>query len=214
MALSNWDTLSVNQIGEPIEGYWKSPAGVGVEIYKNWVHIHDEKSWLDEDYMYTKPIIMKIEEGIIDYKDIHIVALRGPQNGIYIIAWTDIYSDDYKNCENVGIIGCGVSGYDGEDWVGVKPGSIDWLKGKMNDKHVEINSMYSSDNDFEPEEYKMEYDDLSIPNEFRSINFSEAKRYNQGDAFFAENAGTDLQATSPGEAKDTIASQILGEEEK
>lgn len=95
MALSNWDTLAVNEKGESIGGSFKSPGGVTVEFYKNWLYVRDPKAW-DKSSGYTKPTIMQVNSGDFSYKDIHIMAVRGPKGGIYAAVWTSKYQEQSK----------------------------------------------------------------------------------------------------------------------
>jgi len=216
VALSNWDTMAINERCESIDGYWESPAGVGIGIYKNRLHIHDKKTWEDNDYQYSEPIIMMIQEGVLDYKDIHMVALRGPQGGIYVMVWHHEYRDDYSTKITTGMIGIGCYGFEGEEFVGVTPDSIKWLSNEMNAQHEETSTMSSStgpNGEWEDEEFTSTYHDIDIPDEFRKLDLSKAIRFNQGDAYFADKIDSDLQATEPGKAKNTMMSKILDDKE-
>jgi len=86
MALSNWDTMAVDLDGKPINGEWTSRSDIKIVFYKNWIHIHDSKGW-SKDSSFVEPIVITIQSGSIVYKDIHIEAIRGPQNGIYAAVW-------------------------------------------------------------------------------------------------------------------------------
>lgn len=129
MALSNWATLAVSVEKDYTsgktktklsEGMWTSPLGVGVEIYKNWVHIHDKKAWVSGGD-YVKPIVIALNEGELTYKDVHLVAVRGSQYGIYVAVWTKIWHKKSFNDESItGMVGCGVNGYTANSrWVGL-----------------------------------------------------------------------------------------------
>lgn len=120
MALGNWATFSINEKGEVAESQFVSPAGVIVEIYKNWLYVSDAMAW-DNSSNYNKPVIMEIRQGELTYKNLNIFAMRGPQDGIYAII--------YNN--SVGLMGCGVDAYDGGVFVGVRPSSIDWFRKEL-----------------------------------------------------------------------------------
>src|SRR5271154_4408257 len=85
MALSNWDTLAVDEKGEPCSGSFVSPLGIEIEIYKNWLYVRDAKAWVESDHCFTNDTIMQIENGKLRYKDVEITAIRGPKNGVYCV---------------------------------------------------------------------------------------------------------------------------------
>ena len=97
MALSNWDTMAISKDGKPIAGKLTTPGGVSIEIYKNWAHINDPKSWTEGGH-FVEPVVMTLQSGNFTYKDLEVYAERGPQNGIYLIALWKHYGDapDYK----------------------------------------------------------------------------------------------------------------------
>lgn len=127
MALSNWDTLAMLiHNHQPCDGTFTSPSGILVELYKNWLYIHDPKAWT-EDSRYCHPVVMEIQEGILTYKDVEIRAFRGPQKGVYVVCT----SYDPKNAKNfdrsLGMIGCGVYGFTQDEeaeWIGVTAGLV------------------------------------------------------------------------------------------
>lgn len=41
MALSNWDTMSMDEKGKTLSGEFVSPLGVKVEFYKNWIYVRE-----------------------------------------------------------------------------------------------------------------------------------------------------------------------------
>jgi hypothetical protein len=84
MALGNYNSISWNEKGKPIEGFFKTPHGVMVEIYKNWLYLSDG----------NRKEIAHIDSGILYYKDLHLVAIRGKRQGIYFVAWTENYKHD------------------------------------------------------------------------------------------------------------------------
>jgi hypothetical protein len=209
MALSNWDTMALNEKGEPSHGEFTSPCGVSVEFYKNWLYVRDAKAW-QEGGGYTEPTVMEIQPGDIRYKDVHILALRGPQNGVFAVVWTG-YGDEVK-----GMAGCGVYGYEGMEWIGVTPESLTWWVAKLRGEHEETYNLSSyvtepdgSSREEKLPEMKSMVPDLDVPDVFRKLEWGQALRFNQGDAFFAAAAGQATPGTAPGEAQPTVMSQMI-----
>lgn len=116
MALSNWDDLAFDLTGQKQQSTFRTPLGIELDIYKNWLYIRDEKAWR-EGGGYVHPTVMQISQGVVRYHDLNILAARGPQNGVYVLAWHHTPEDP------VGLIGCGVYGYSGDEWVGVTSAS-------------------------------------------------------------------------------------------
>ncbi len=184
MALSNWDTMALDEKGKPTNGVYTSPLGITFEFYKNWIYVRDK---------FVSPTVMEITEGKICYLDTDVLALRGPQNGVYAINHSG-YGENVK-----GMIGCGVYGYDYEDWVGVKPESLEWFRKEIRRKErgeflgkVCYNKKY--------------YD---IPNEFLELDFSKALRFNQGDAFFGKALKKNTPATQVGKSKEPVLNTLI-----
>jgi hypothetical protein len=252
MALSNWDTLAVDENGESTNGVFISKLGVSVEFYKNWLYVRDEKAWQDGG-RFVSPTVMQIEEGTLSYKDVNIVARRGPQNGVYAVIQTTIYpptiTEDCSKCKvkakayrheascpdfvdtkYVVMVGCGVYGYSGEEWVGVTDDSkkflIDWTQGS---EKIEVplprlmfNKLFSDDqiraalalkgqvvSRFTDENVFVESDSHHFEDHIRKLDLSKALRFNQGDAYFANKVGTDIPATPPGTAQEPWLTQAL-----
>lgn len=139
MALSNWDDWSVDDKGKSCSGEFTSNAGVRIAVYKNWLYVYDEKAW-EENSGFAKPVIMNIDEGHLQYKDVHIVAIRGPQEGVFAAVWSG-----YEHLDNFkGMIGCGVYGYNGSEWVGVKQETLRWFEGKLGEIGGDIPGILAS----------------------------------------------------------------------
>ena len=174
MALSNYDILSINHNSESINGVLTSKIGIQVEIYKNWLYVHDTVAW-QKEIAYTHPCIMKIQNGNLTYKNVQIYAERGPQGGIYCIAITPLWPNkDKKEKLNV-MVGIGCYGYIDDKFVGVQSKSVDFL----------IDMIKRNKNTF-PRSYNKILENL---------NFKEGIRFNQGDAYFAENLNFDTPAS-------------------
>ena len=163
MALSNWATLSWNENGEPSEGKLEV-EGITIEIYKNWLYVRDEKAW-KEGSMFIKPTIMEIAEGQIEYHRFKIIAHRGKNNELFVVAEYD--SKDFK--EKKQLIGIGAYGFDDDNYVGIseetKGEFFYWIK-------------KSKENWW----FSMDIDVTKIK-DFNVIN--------QGDKYFADKLGFD-----------------------
>ncbi len=222
MALSSWDTLAVDLNGEPQEGFFVSPDGVQVSIYKNWIYVDDPKAWREKGN-FTKSTIMEMHHGDIHYHDVEIRAIRGPQYGVYVACWHADYS--CKPAKFVGMIGCGVSGYaetkDDEDpiWVGVTPESVEFLQKWISHKErhwtdEEVDEMVAGLNnpDLDPKDWEKELKEscnFDFPEEIAGVSLGKGIRYNQGNMYFAEKSGMPLEATEPGESEEPAISQML-----
>lgn len=113
MALSNWDTFSIDHNNKSCNGVFvsKTVPGVSVEIYKNWLYLRDKKSWRKKT-AYIKPTIMEINSCSLNYMGIHIYAKRGPKYGVYCIIEEHDYNSKTKRVFNYNaMIGIGCEGY-------------------------------------------------------------------------------------------------------
>lgn len=220
MTLSNWDTMTMDVKGKTLPGEWTSPGGVKIEFYKNWIHIHDEKGWQESEASYTKPIVMHVTEGVFHYKDVQVVALRGPQSGIFAAAWHTEYAKQKKGSKEyipptiTGIIGCGLYGYTNRGrWIGVTKTSLRWFMKQLNKQETSIDEVSSWSSDTKKttyKKYKTRSHVLDVPDEFRKLNLLTGERYNQGDAFFAVRGIGGNPATKIGKQKKTTFSKLIG----
>lgn len=188
MALSNWDTLAIDHNSDPMNGVIRSELGVEVEIYKNWLYIRDKVAW-QEGGGYIEPTVMEIQSGNLIYKDVNVYAERGPQNGIYCIVCTPVWINEEKGKKPNAMIGIGCSGYDGDEWVGVRSESVDFLAGMI----------------------KLNIDDLpwSYEKILGNLNFKGALRFNQGDEYFANKLNSGVPTSKIGEAEEPIIMKAL-----
>jgi len=227
MALSNWDTFAVNEKGESVDGSFVSPHAVVVDIYKNWLYVSDEKAW-EEGGGFVRPVVMEIQEGHIRYKDMHIYAVRGPQQGIYCAVWIPRYVVKRVTGKDkiLAVFGCGVYGYeeDGE-FVGVKQESLEFLKNMIKslcdfESPVEFLAadllcafagkdvnLYDC-NDI-GEFVLSEEATVALAGYFKKIGVG--VRYNQGDAYISGKLGCHTPNTAVGKAETTLLSQGLKE---
>ncbi len=237
MALSNWDTLAIDLDGKPVNGVFVSPkTGIKVELYKNWVYIHDTKGWR-EGGRFVNDTVAEIQEGDLSIHDIHIRAIRGPQNGIFVACWTVEWPKSetgetkpiYK-----GMIGCGVYGFEGGDWIGVSKESFkflqDWISKKEpvfdeddlaqiieHFKEADDKSRMAEDiRDLTPEQYKAKLKSemtYNFDKQIATVDFSKALRFCQGDGYFEDRLGEDRSGTPVGEADEPILMKLFGNAE-
>lgn len=127
MALSNWDLLAFDLDG-PCHGSLVNHAGVTVEIYKNWLYLHDRGKG-DGPSPYTGDVVGEVHAGTLQLGYWDIRARRGPQDGVYVVAWSAHWvgpdhgvgaSEGWNDDSVVGradkalLVGCGVAGYSDE----------------------------------------------------------------------------------------------------
>lgn len=157
MALSNWDLMAVNAKGEPTNGIFVSKSKVTVEIYKNWIYIRDPEAWRDGG-PYVNDTVAQVNDGNLQYKDVHIAAKRGPKNGIYAVVTSKRYDHaPPKGCKHCGrksepgkkgekefhagncpvvfdaMLGIGCYAYEGDKFVGVTQKEVKFLKDWVNE---------------------------------------------------------------------------------
>jgi hypothetical protein len=195
MALSNWDTLALTAEG-PCNGAFTSPLGVTVEIYKNWLYVRDPEAW--REGRYTEPVIMEIQHGEVNYRDVCILAQRGPQNGVYVMVWSGYEWNPGADM----MVGCGVYGFSERqsDEVEVKPEDYQWL-GVTDESLAFLRQMVVERLD----------QDWHEPHAILADSVWEgAVRFNQGDAFFM---GADEAATAVGDGEAPLIMQMLGDQD-
>ncbi len=123
MALGNYAQFVMDKFYNKISSATEF-EDITIEFYKNWIYLYDDKfTMLPSDGTYKFPIpIMEIKECNFRYKGIYIKACRGPQDGIYVVAWKK---------DNL-ILGTGCYAYEdyerGSTFVGIKNESISFLK--------------------------------------------------------------------------------------
>jgi hypothetical protein len=208
MALSNYDTLVIDEKGKSINGVFVSPLGVRVEFYKNWLYVQDERAW-QAGGAHVKPTVMEVREGDIKYKDVQILAFRGPQNGIYAVVW----NWDHKKDVTSGMIGCGVYAYSGKKFVGVRKQSARWLRKKLNETYT-YSMLMPVLSKRKGTTYDMKQKDCTaplydVPKEFQGKGLEQGLRFNQGDAYFARASGRSTPASKCGEPSTPILTQML-----
>lgn len=78
MALSDYDTLALDETGQPTNGVFTSPLGVTVEFYKNWLYIRDPALQKPKGgaYDFARDTVMSVNSGHLHYRDVEIFAER------------------------------------------------------------------------------------------------------------------------------------------
>lgn len=182
MALSNWDSCAINTEGKPISAIF-TYENITVELYKNWIYVFEKGK---------EKHIASIQSGDLIIGDVHIYAIRGPQEGIYATIWS---GQEYNNTID-GVLMIGVYGFENEKWVGIKESSLKWFKNKLNlinEEHDEF--------------------DYNVPEKIReSFKIENMLHYNQGDAFFANAFNVEIPAFEVGKVEKPLILQGLGEE--
>lgn len=204
MALGNWATLALKLDGTPINtvdtGWLTSPAGVLLDIRKNWLNAHDGRAWR-EGAQFVSPVVLYLEQGRLSYLDWTINAIRGPQQGIYVVAyWTN--PDRTIN----GFVGCGVYGYGEEGWLGVTPASVEFLRNWVTAKEplptkaqyedlIGVREGEAPQAEFD--EWLAAYGDAAnvFPEDVANVPWDKVVSINQGSAFFARNIPKVLDGT-------------------
>lgn len=178
MALSNWDTLAIDHTSSPVEGSFAASSGeLSVDIYKNWIYIRSEEMW-HEGSGFSCPTVMEIQEGVFRFGRVNALVVRGPSEGVYLCAWETTYVKDMPPMTRL-MAGMGIYGYRGGEWVGVTEEHVTFLKQLIESKVAEH----------------------ELPQDFLSLDWTAARRFNQGDAFFAGEFGVetpDAVAGDPG----------------
>lgn len=125
MSVSDFDCFAMDETGTAVvDGWWRTPSGVTVAIYKHWVDLHDHRAWRELERGMVKPIVASIQEGRVRYMDITIDAIRGPQQGVFVVA---IVGDEDRPTR--AMVGCGVYGCDvALNYTGVTEESLKFLR--------------------------------------------------------------------------------------
>ncbi len=235
MALSNWDTLSIGNKSTSTDGLIKFKNGVTVELYKNWVYLRSLKLW-DKDSGFTKPTFASFNNGEINIGNLYLKAKRGLQSGIYIYANFDKtffagigcygYGDrrlEYLKLKGVENPQKDDEGYWSEEW-GSKSNYLCYYKKDEKEFRLKVDKNFDLNpwvgvtpetlSDFKKwlaEEIVQEGYFKEQKKWFDKINWDELVRFNQGDMFFTNSLGTNLQATKVGKKiKEPIIMSMLG----
>jgi hypothetical protein len=186
VALSNWALAAINEKGKGTNGVFAPQEGVEIEIYKNWLYIRDTDN--QGETHFHGPCVMQIQEGSLQYRNTTILAVRGPKQGVYVVAYTgNLYAD--KDNSWSAMLGIGCYGYDDKEeqakWIGIEKDEVDFLE-------TVIDSHFSGP--------------------ISSIPLDNLVQINQGDAYIATKLGMEVPVVDIGHAVEPILTQALKQE--
>jgi len=135
MALSNWDTLAINNQGKSCDGEFKV-GGNSIDIYKNWVYIRSKGMWRKDSSSFVEPTIAEISNGNIQLAGFDIRAIRGSQNAIFVFT-SYSYLTPTKKYKRKYFAGIGCYGYYSKvaeylKWKGIDVEYDDYCTGSSN----------------------------------------------------------------------------------
>jgi hypothetical protein len=188
VALSNWDTLAFSMGESPLVGSVTNHAGETVEIYKNWVNLN----------VANGPRTL-VYSGSLHWGSWNLDIRRGPQEGVYVAAWSYRFVSDpnrsWKDChtDQMYLVGCGVYGFDEDQWVGVKPSSVEFLRQMIDEGNDHL---------------------VGWSEDLFDIDWDQAMRINQGDRYLADQLDLPVPTSRPGKSEDPILIQALTEAER
>jgi hypothetical protein len=191
MALSDYVVLAQDEHGKEIGDRIVSPMGIGVEIYKNWLYVRDGRSWRSRS-RFTSPTVMMIRQGNLIYQDLNILALRGPQDGVYVVAWhTDSRGRPH------GMIGCGTEAHI-EDRnhrhreTGVTGRSLAWFRKELHREEEAWGAMGTEDpgtGKWISIPHSTIQEVYDVPDCFREARLGRSRWANQGSMFMSRAMG-------------------------
>lgn len=169
MALGNWATMCWDENGKPVLGRL-TEGEVTIEIYKNWIYIHDSAGW-QERHGFSRAVVGEIHSGCVTYKRFRIIVDRHQtQNAMFFIIEYREY-EKYETTKLRQLFGVACYGYEGEERVGVTPETttafIEWLD--------EIQDRW----------------DIWWPIRPNTNDWKESMQYNQGTAYLLEKVGVE-----------------------
>lgn len=187
MALSNWFMVAWDEEFDPINYIPKLTAeGIDLHLRKNWLSLltfEGEK----QQHNFT------VESGTISFYPFNIEASRGPQNSIFFKISKHL--EDGTEKIFYGIAGYG---YKKDDWVGCEPETLEkfkewleWLENKDDDYFDEQFVQVIAEATDKPivdlrDEFLVYIKEAEEQRFVADIAITEAKCYNQGDIYFAE----------------------------
>lgn len=174
MALSNWDTLAVDETGAPLtDPLLTTAGGVSFVFYKNWVYVRSPELWFP-GCGFTSPTIAQIDEGEVRIGGASLLAVRGPRDGIYALVTEQVHNGE--GWRQRAMIGCACEAYVGDTWTGVGEAEVAFLQAFLRER----------------------------ADEFGDLDLGRAVRHNQGDAFFAGRFGIETPSSAPGRAEEPL----------
>src|SRR3989344_3451699 len=120
MALSNWDTMAFDKDAKSCNGVLTSHEGASVEIYKNWVYVHDKGMWC-KGRPFIEDTIAQVWDGHITLSNFIISVKRHSlQSAAFILAIKKKYvyttgkggKEEYDHTDYDWMAGIACYGYD------------------------------------------------------------------------------------------------------
>jgi hypothetical protein len=178
----------------PCDSTFTDPTtGWEVRLRKNWLYLGSADRHLNNTgerptprEPYVDGTLIQLNDGFLNFGyGFEVHAVRGPQLGVFFAAWTNRREDRPAASGSrhftvyEGMVGCGVSGYDGDRFVGVQPESVEFLR-----------------------QWLATLDCKAVG----CVDLTQARRFNPGDRLFAAEYGIDTPASAPGEADSPLLS--------
>lgn len=185
MALSDWDTLALNENNENCGGVFHSEAGAEIELYKNWLYVRSEAMW-QEGCGFQKPTIAAINSGDLQLGHLHIIAIRGPKDGIYFCVSESHYPKPDRFMVGIGACGWDMRAFEEREelhWLGIEQSEIDFLKKWLAQ--------------------------VDTPETAASLDWGLAQRFNQGDQFFAGAFGISVPQSEVGKSDNPLIEDVI-----
>ena len=179
MALSNWDTFAASTEPGREGGVFPLGRGLSAEVYKNWLYIRQDG---------REGVLGSVNEaGDMHLGDASLVVRRTDEDSTVLVVARRGYGET-----EAGFAAIGCYGFEGEDWIGVRPHQVEALTALVRSAEVPFSPACM--------------DALLAA-------IGKGGRFNQGDAFFARElaglGGSDV-ATPVGEAEEPVALRMLG----
>lgn len=231
MAASNWDILAFDTDGKSCSGNLIMPDGSSVEIYKNHLCVRNSDQMIST-IQHGEVNINGFEIQAIRHEDQHSIFVYATN---YDISKCHYFSG--IGCYGFGDELTWLKDHNPEEFSKIDPQHLtdNWFcsySSNDDEKGYEI-TFYSYTEGVESCSYTFKgpypgLDNLwvgvskktetaflkwleTVADEkyFEKVKQAKGLRFNQGDAFFAEKLGTDLQATVVGEAKPPVISKMI-----
>lgn len=234
MALSNWDTLAFDTDGKPCDGSLKVD-NAEVSIYKNWLYVRDKEMWC-KDRSFTDETIAQINSGDVRISRFYIQAKRHDERGAVFCYITSGY-ENIKRMAGIGCSGFLDTARIYAEKMGMDP-KRSWGGGSFHGGGEDYETIMDWDTMEEfrvPDEFVIPFEECwtGVPPEvyqafltwleeivkdegdevkkwFETIKASSPVRFNQGDAFFAEQVGAETPATKIGESTQPVFNKMIG----
>lgn len=219
MSLSSWDCLAFGPDGKPCDGVFESLVNKGdsLRIHKNWIYVESKDMWTP-NRKFIKKTIAQIHEGSISIGPFDIVVKRCSQNGIFI------YATEGSDTGVRYFAGVACDGYNEKDkWIGIKASTLrefwKWISvaDGSSDAHVREHLEWLKSLKKENPEFEIKCTWKQARSDCRNPIFQEwvatcaangELRFNQGNLYFARNAGVPLESSRVGKSKKPILEKL------